>query len=200
MKKTYRLVILAMFVCIELVLMLTPLGYIPIGPIRATTMHIPVILAGLLLGKKEGALIGFVFGLTSIVVNTLTPTVVSFVFTPFYSIGGISGNGLSLVIALVPRILLGYVSGWLNEKINVEEKITKTGGIAMVTTLMHTLLVLGGIYVFFGKSYALAREISYQTLASVIGTIILTNGIMEAILASTASMAITQAVKHVRRH
>ena len=200
MKKTYRLVILAMFVCIELVLMLTPLGYIPIGPIRATTMHIPVILAGLLLGKKEGALIGFVFGLTSVVVNTLTPTVVSFVFTPFYSIGGISGNGLSLVIALVPRVLLGYVSGLLNEKINKEEKIARTGSIAVIVTLMHTLLVLEGIYIFFGEAYASAREIPYQTLAMVIGTIILTNGIMEAILAGIASVTITQAVKHVRRN
>ena len=197
--KTYNLVILAMFVCIELTLMLTPLGYIPIGPIRATTMHIPVIIAGLVLGKKEGAFIGFVFGLTSVVINTISPTVVSFVFTPFYSFGEFSGNGLSLIIALVPRILLGYTSGWLNGKISTNLKVAKTGVIAIGVTLMHTILVLTGIYVFFGQSYAMAREIPYQTLITVIGGIILSNGIMEAVLAGVTSVAITQALSHVRR-
>ena len=43
-QKTKNMVLLALFGCIEIVLMLTPLGYIPIGPVRATTLHIPVIL------------------------------------------------------------------------------------------------------------------------------------------------------------
>jgi len=198
--KTYDLVILAMFICIELTLMLTPLGYIPIGPIRATTMHIPVIVAGLILGKKEGALIGFVFGLTSVIINTISPTVVSFVFSPFYSLGEFSGNGLSLVIALVPRILLGYISGWVSEKIATKQNALGVGAIAIGVTLMHTILVLTGIYVFFGQSYAMAREIPYQTLIAVIGGIILSNGIIEAVLAGVTSVAITQAVSHVRRN
>ena len=42
-KKTKFLVLLTMFCSIQVVLMLTPLGYIPLGPVRATTMHIPVI-------------------------------------------------------------------------------------------------------------------------------------------------------------
>ena len=48
-QKTKNMVLLALFGCIEIVLMLTPLGYIPIGPVRATTLHIPVILAGVLM-------------------------------------------------------------------------------------------------------------------------------------------------------
>ena len=60
MKKTRRLVLTAFFVAIELVLMLTPIGYIPIGPVRATTMHIPVILSSMLMGSGTGAFMGFV--------------------------------------------------------------------------------------------------------------------------------------------
>ena len=55
-KKTKYLVLVTMFCSIEVLLMFTPLGFIPIGPMKATTMHIPVILAGILLGIKGGAL------------------------------------------------------------------------------------------------------------------------------------------------
>ena len=44
-KKTKNLVLYAMFIAIEMILVFIPfLGYIPIGPLRATTLHIPVII------------------------------------------------------------------------------------------------------------------------------------------------------------
>ena len=63
-KKTQYMTFMAMFLAIEIILVVTPLGYIPIGPLSATTMHIPVIIAGITLGKKAGAQLGLVFGLT----------------------------------------------------------------------------------------------------------------------------------------
>ena len=104
-QKTKNMVLLALFGCIEIVLMLTPLGYIPIGPVRATTLHIPVILAGVLMGPKAGSAIGLIFGISSVIVNTLTPTVTSFVFSPFYSVGEFHGGLASLIIAIGPRVL-----------------------------------------------------------------------------------------------
>jgi len=197
--KTRDLVMLSMFICIELVLMFTPLGYVPIGPLRATTMHIPVILAGILLGRNQGALVGFIFGLSSIFVNTFTPTVVSFVFSPFYSLGEFSGNINSVIIALVPRILLGYGSGMLNDVVKINNNDVKEGIIAITMTLMHTILVMSGIYVFFGSSYASAKDIAYETLMKVIVGVITTNGIMEAILAGIVVVVVCKAIRHVRR-
>lgn len=49
-KKTKDFVLYAMFIAIEMLLVFIPfLGYIPIGPLRATTLHIPVIIAGIIL-------------------------------------------------------------------------------------------------------------------------------------------------------
>ena len=70
-KKTKYLVLVTMFCSIEVLLMFTPLGFIPIGPMKATTMHIPVILAGTLLGVKGGAITGLVFGISSVVNATI---------------------------------------------------------------------------------------------------------------------------------
>ena len=50
-KKTQYMTSMALFLAIEIILVVTPLGYIPIGPLNATTMHIPVIIAGIILGK-----------------------------------------------------------------------------------------------------------------------------------------------------
>ena len=40
--KTQYMAFMAMFLAIEIALVLTPLGYIQLGIISATTMHIPV--------------------------------------------------------------------------------------------------------------------------------------------------------------
>lgn len=54
-EKTRSLVEMALFTAIIAVLALTPLGYIPLGFMNATTIHIPVIIAGIVLGWKKGA-------------------------------------------------------------------------------------------------------------------------------------------------
>ena len=77
-KKTQYMTSMALFLAIEIILVVTPLGYIPIGPLNATTMHIPVIIAGIVLGKKAGAELGFVFGLTSLIKATIQPGITSF--------------------------------------------------------------------------------------------------------------------------
>ena len=103
-KKITEMAFLAMFIAIEIVLVLTPLGYLPIGPLNLTTMHIPVVVAGVIMGKEAGAKIGAVFGLTSLLNATVRPTITSFCFSPLITIGGASGNISSIFIAFVPRI------------------------------------------------------------------------------------------------
>ena len=116
--ETQRLTLAAFFVAIEIVLTTTQLGYLPIGPISITTMHLPVILAGIILGPGYGSVIGAVFGLTSVLNATFRPGLTSFCFSPFISIGNVSGNFASLLIAFVPRIFLGWFSGVLYRILN----------------------------------------------------------------------------------
>ena len=42
-----------MFLAILLLLALTPLGFITLGPLNSTTMHIPVIIGSIVLGPKS---------------------------------------------------------------------------------------------------------------------------------------------------
>lgn len=195
-KKIFKMAFLAMMSAVLVIMMFTPLGYIPLGVLRITTMHIPVLITAMVLGKKEGMMMGALFGISSVIINTLQPTLTSFVFSPFISVGAVNGNGYSLIIAVLPRILLGWSSGVVYERL--ASYINDTGRIilsACVGTLTNTLLVLGGIYLFFGPAYAAVRSIEYSALFTVLLTTILTNGILEILLAAVICLAAAKALQ-----
>ncbi|MBQ9047228.1 MAG: ECF transporter S component [Solobacterium sp.] len=196
-KKIRQLTVAAFFVAVELVLTLTPIGYIPIGPINATTMHIPVILAGILIGRRWGAMLGGVFGLTSLAKATFSPGVTSFVFSPFITVGGVHGNFWSLFIVLVPRILLGFLSGVLYDVLRkfIKAETLCVSVSAAVNTLLHTLMVMGSIWLFFGQPYASAMGMTMTEVAAFIMGIITTNGIMEMIVAAVIEPVLVKALR-----
>ncbi len=109
--KTKELVLTGLFMAIIIIMAFTPLGYIPLGVFNATIIHIPVILGSLFCGPVKGGVLGFTFGLTSFIKNTMTGGVSAFVFSPIlaYSSMGISGVPKSIFICFVPRILVGVV-------------------------------------------------------------------------------------------
>ena len=195
--KTLRLTLAAFFVAIEVAMAFTPIGYIPVGALSITTMHIPVILAGIMISSEFGALIGFVFGLTSFLKATFAPGITSFVFTPFITIGGVSGNFFSLVIAFGPRILLGYLSGVTYQALSKSKVPDFLGAsiAAAFNTLLHTTLVLGGIWLFFGEPYATALGISKEALLPALLAVVASNGILEIIVAATIVPALARALK-----
>jgi len=60
-----RLTRLALFVALTLLLGLTPLGLIRIGPLNLTLLFLPVVAGTLSLGLLEGLVLGFCFGAIS---------------------------------------------------------------------------------------------------------------------------------------
>ena len=103
--KTRNMVLTAVIAAIIILMAFTPVGYINLVVIKATLIHVPVIIGSVVLGPKKGAFLGFIFGLTSLINNTFNPSLLSFAFSPFYS----GGNLWSIVICFVPRILTGVV-------------------------------------------------------------------------------------------
>lgn len=187
-QKTKNIAFMSLFIAIEMLMVMVPfLGFIPIGPLRATTLHIPVIIAGIVLGKEKGAGIGLVFGLSSLIVNTIQPTVTSFVFSPF-----ISGSLMSLVIAVVPRVLIGYVSGLIYEKWHHKNDYLVMCLSSFLGAITNTVFVLGGIYFIFGSQYASAIGKSYQELFPYLIGIITTNGLLEAVVGTIIAVMVAR--------
>lgn len=175
---------LAMLSAIIFLMAFTPfLGYIPLGFTRATIVHIPVIIGALLLGPKKGAILGAVFGLTSLINNTMNPTPTSFVFSPFYSMGEFHGGFTSLIICFVPRILIGVVAYYVYRffKKRVKNELFAFAAAGVAGSLVNTFLVMGMIALFFGKAYA---KVKGGVLSTIILSIIGINGVPEAIAAA----------------
>lgn len=205
-KKSLQTAQLALFSALIILLAFIPgIGYIPLGVTRATIIHVPVIIGSIVLGPKMGAVLGGVFGLTSLISNTLTPTVTSFVFTPFFEGAGLGGNPLSLVICFVPRILVGVVPYFVYKGvIKLLNKIKGKETVSLITAgicgaMTNTILVMGMIYLFFGESYAKAKEISYDALLGVILGIIGVNGVLEAITAAVLTCVICKVLFKIKK-
>ena len=207
---TMSMVQVAIFGAIICIMAFTPfLGYIPLGFTRATIIHIPVIIASLLMGPKKGGVLGFVFGLTSFITNTVNPTATSFVFTPFYSVGEISGGIWSVIICFVPRILVGIVPYFVYKlALRFVSEDTRKKGVSNVGlilagvtgALVNTLLVMNLIFIFYGDAYieasGKAAALGYTFIVSVIGI----NGVPEAIIAGILTLCIGKVLlkKNVR--
>ncbi len=105
MKKQSKIAQIAIFFAIMLVLHLLSsviFNLLPV-PIKPTIIHIPVIIASILYGPKVGAVLGGLMGCISVITNTLVLLPTSYLFSPFVPNGSLS----SLLVAMVPRILIG---------------------------------------------------------------------------------------------
>lgn len=196
---TRYMAMLAMLCGVLLVMGMTGIGFIPLPVIKATTMHIPVILGAILLGPKAGAVLGAVFGLCSIWANTTTPGLLSFAFSPFMTTEGLVGVVKSLWIALGCRILFGALAGWLwffFRKI-FKNEYAALPVTAAIATICHTLLVMGSIYVLLTQQYAAAKNVAISAVFGLIMGTVTASGIPEAIAAAILVTVIGKALLHL---
>lgn len=196
---TRHMTLLAMLCGVLFVMGMTGIGFIPLPVIKATTMHIPVILGAVLLGPKAGGILGAVFGFCSIWANTTTPGLLSFAFSPFMTTEGLIGVVKSLWIALGCRILFGVIAGWLwilFHKIFKEEYVALSVTAALAT-ICHTLLVMGSIYLLLSQQYAAAKNVAISAVFGLIMGTVTASGIPEAIVAAILVSVIGKALLHL---
>lgn len=179
-----RMSIISVLSAISIMLSMTPLGFIPIGPTNATIMHIPVIIGAIVEGPAVGMSVGLIFGLTSLVRNLTMPTITSFAF-------------INPLVSVLPRVLIGVVAYYVYQ---ITIKITKNSFISgwitgFIGSLVNTVGVLGMIYILYGARYAEALEKSAASAKTLLLTLATTSGIPEAILGGFVVSAVAVVLK-----
>lgn len=190
----------ALMSAIVIVLANTPLGMIQLPIVKATTVHIPVIIGAILLGPSAGAILGFVFGVCSLISNTMAPTLLSFAFSPFMSTTGILGVLKAIWISVGCRILIGVVAGWLwilLKKIRFNQ-IVALAITGFVGSMVNTVTVMGSIYFLFAQQYAQAKEVAVTAVWGLIMGTVTASGIPEAIAAAILVAFIAKVLLKVR--
>lgn len=142
--RTLKMVQLALFTAIIILMAFTPIGYIklPTG-LSITVIGIPVIIGAITLGPVGGAILGAVFGITSFAQ--------AFGLDPFGTIL-FSINPIGIFITtMVPRILMGWITGLIFRAL---KKVDKTKFVSYVVTslagsLLNTILFMSTLMIIF---------------------------------------------------
>lgn len=151
--KTRQMVTVSMLGAITIVLGLTPMGYIPLGLINITTMHIPVIIAAILEGPIVGGLVGLIFGLSSIANAIVRPGPISFVF-------------YNPIISILPRILIGVFAGFTFKYL----KNKKNSNIRNVSLALW--IILTGFLIYLVYNNIVNKASTIQIILSIVFAII----------------------------
>lgn len=168
---------------IIILLSCTPLGLIQLPVIKITTVHVPVIIGAIFLGPLGGSILGFVFGICSMINNTIFPTLLSFAFSPFLSTTGIIGGIKAIWISVGCRIFIGFIAGWLwifLKKIKMNKNISFMV-VGFIGSMVNTIMVMGSIYFLLAKQYAEAKQVGVSSVYGLIMGVVTGAGIAEAI-------------------
>ena len=188
-----ELVLMSLFTAIILLMAFTPLGLIDLPLIKATILHVPVIIGAILLGPKAGLYFGLLFGLTSLFKNTTAPALLSFAFSPLIPVPGAGRGSLwALVICFLPRILTGVLPYYLYKGLT---HVTKNKPVPLAIAgasgaIINTALVMGLIGILLRDAFAAANNIPLGGVNAALMGIVLANGVPETIAAAVLTPAI----------
>lgn len=167
-----RVVLTGAFSALIIVLAVTKLGFISLGPTASITiLQIPVILIAMLCGLPEAIFVGAVFGIMSLIQAAMSPS------------GALDPLFANPLCSVLPRILLGVVAWALWKLFSLFlPKAVNAAITGFLATILHTIMVNGAFYTFTssgvkeamgGKGYfalllVLAPNAALEASASVI--------------------------------
>jgi uncharacterized membrane protein len=177
-----QITVVGMLSAVSIILGLTGYGFIPLPTVKATIMHVPVIIGAILEGPAVGMMIGLIFGIFSIIQNMAAPNIMSFAI-------------INPLVSVLPRVLIGITAYYSYKLMPGKNNALKIGAGAAVGSLTNTIGFLTMLYFLYAASFAQAKGISLDATASVIYGIAITNGIPEAIISVLITTPVILAFK-----
>ena len=185
---------LALFIAIILVMKLTGLSSIPVGPLNMTLTMIPIAIGAMLLGPVAGGVLGMVYGFTSLydaVTGASVMTGIFFQISPVHTV----------ILCVVLRTLVGFLTGWLFQ---VFHKIDRrhiwcyfAGDLA--APVINTILFMGYIVLVFYRTDFIQQRVSALGASGPLMFIILTvgiQGLVEAVSGAIIGGGVAKSVAH----
>lgn len=183
---TKQITTIGMLAGISVMLGLTGYGFIPLPGVKATILHIPVIIGAILEGPVVGMMIGLIFGIFSIIQAIMMPNYLSFCF-------------INPLVSVVPRVIIGLTAYYSYKMLPIKNESLKIGVGTAVGTLTNTAGVLTMIYLLYAARFAETIGISETLAAKTIAGVAVTNGIPEVIVAIVITIPVLLAVRKIRK-
>lgn len=186
-----RITLLGLLTAILLVLSMTPLGYLNIGPLAISFNMIPVAVGAAALGPVGGAVLGAVFGMTS--------------FLQCIGIGGSSAMGVILfdinpffafVQRFVPRLVTGFLVGVIYRSVRKNTEPGLAGGVAgAFAAFLNTALFMGALVWLFGDTQYLQDLMAGRSAIAFISAFVGVNAIIEMLASTIVTAALCGALE-----
>lgn len=154
-------------------------------PIKPTLVHIPVIIASIIYGPQIGSILGLLMGIISVITNTVILLPTSYLFSPFVD----HGNIYSLIIAIVPRVLIGVVPYFVYKILSNRVVLVLSG---LLGSLTNTVFVLGGIFIFFSSVFG-------GNIKALLAGVVSTNAIAEMVISAIVVTAIIPSLSKLKK-
>ncbi len=189
--RTTRMVQLALFIAIIILMAFTPIGYIKTPALEITLIVIPVTVGAIILGPTSGAILGGIFGITSFIQ--------CFGMSPFGAVLLGINPLATFILCMVPRILMGWLSGVLFvalKKID-KTKVFSYAAASLAGPLLNTILFMTALVVFFYNTDYIQGFVSAMGTSNVFAFVIAfvgVNGLIEAGVNFVAGGAISKAL------
>ena len=184
----------AIFIAIILVMRITHLTSIPVGPLVMTLAMIPIAIGAMLLGPLGGAILGTVYGFTSLYDAMTGASLMTGVFFQLSPI-------LTIILCVVIRGFVGAATGWLFQ---LFKKLDPhriwcyfAGGLA--APMLNTILLMGYIVLVFYQTEYIQGKVVEKGAANPLMFIILmvgVQGLVEWISGCIVAGGVTKAVAH----
>lgn len=168
-KRTLEITTISIFAALIVVMATVPmLGFIQLGVVSLTIIHIPVLIGGIFGGKKVSISLGLVFGLSSFAIAWIRPSApTDFLFQ-------------NPIISVLPRVLFGWA---IYEVYELFTKYIKKEYLAIslsmiVSTILHTIFVIVPLFIIGGGATVFG-----SALLPFFYAVMTANGIFEALAA-----------------
>ena len=189
---TFKMVILALFIAIMLLMNFSPLGYIYAGTFTITLMTIPVVAGAISLGPIFGLILGGLFGLTSF----LQCFGIGYVIDPSAAVLFSISPFATAFTCFVPRMLMGLCVGLLFRLLYRFDKIRKLSyPICAVCGAVFNTLFFMTSYIALFKNTILANT----TVMAVILSVLTLNLVIEICVSLVLGGSIGAAVHYAIR-
>ncbi len=196
--KVGRLARMALLVAIIILLTFTPLGYITLPFIAATTIQMPVIIGAVMMGPMAGLALGIAFGLSALckvlMMPGADPVATAILSYNFF---------LYAVIAIVPRGLMGWLSGLLFAGLNKtlpNQRLVSYGITGFVGSMLNTIFYLGSLWLMASGIVAEVYSMDISGVGAMVMTVAATAGIPEAIVSCVIVAAVCRALQAIDKN
>jgi uncharacterized membrane protein len=95
--------------------------------------------------------------------------------------------------------MIGFVAATIYNLLKEKNDVTAMAVSSFFGAFTNTILVLGGIYVFFGVAYAKAMGTSFSALLPAFMTVVTTQSLLEAVVGTVIAVAVSKALLKVKR-